>query len=175
MKKTILFFVFIIFASLLITCKTDPIKRENNIFLKGNSGEIFRVLMTSSEYKAVQLSYTDNMSRIDDTSGDMFFMERLKRYDKINEVREGEVRVWLYPDSGRLMKVRFINSTYIEELDKLILDDVQRWTFSFKNNYISPTLFNVRYRIVLKRHMEEPDSETVKEVEKAQKEKNKNH
>ncbi|MBN2434889.1 MAG: hypothetical protein JXK07_06440 [Spirochaetes bacterium] len=157
--------VFLSFLSFgIFSCTTvDPLIKENNDFLSQSSGEAFRVVMTSDSYLVQQKAYSSNMSRQEDTSGDSYFMERMKKLDVVNEKREGLIRVWVYPDSGRLMKVRFLESTYIQEIDKLIIDDIQRWTFQY-NRGISPLVFTVRYRVVLRKTMS--DAEILDEYEK---------
>ncbi|HRX15583.1 MAG TPA: hypothetical protein P5123_04670 [Spirochaetota bacterium] len=157
--------VFLSFLSFgIFSCTTvDPLIKENNDFLSQSSGEAFRVVMMSDSYLVQQKAYSSNMSRQEDTSGDSYFMERMKKLDVVNEKREGLIRVWVYPDSGRLMKVRFLESTYIQEIDKLIIDDIQRWTFQY-NRGISPLVFTVRYRVVLRKTMS--DAEILDEYEK---------
>ena len=164
MKKcfTVITLLFLLFG--IFSCTTvDPLIKENNDFLSQSGGEAFRVVMMSDAYFVKQKAYSSNMSRQEDTSGDSYFMERMKKLDVVNEKREGLIRVWVYPDSGRLMKVRFLQSTYIQEIDKLIIDDIQRWTFQF-NRGISPLVFTVRYRVVLRKTMS--DAEILDEYEK---------
>ncbi len=166
MKKALpgvmLFLLLLLFAS----CKTvDPLVKANSDFLSNSSGETFRVVMMSDRYLVEQKAYSSNMSRQEDPSGDDYFMERMKRLDVVNETREGLIKVWVYPDSGRLMKVRFLESTYIQEIDKLIIDDIQRWTFNY-NRGIHPLVFTVRYRVVLRKMLS--DAEILDELEKQQ-------
>ena len=35
--------------------------------------------------------------------------QELKKLNKIDDVRESVIRIWLYPDSGSLMKIRPIS------------------------------------------------------------------
>jgi hypothetical protein len=138
---------------MILSCKTtpvDPYDAPNEEFLSKSGNESFRIVMMSDRYLVRQKKYEDSFSRVEDTSGDEYFMERLKRMDLVDAAREGEVRVWVYPDSGRLMKIRFVESSYIEEIDKLIIDDVQRWTLRFSRG-IYPRNFTVRYRVVLRK------------------------
>ncbi|MFW5808588.1 MAG: hypothetical protein ACOCWH_06015 [Spirochaetota bacterium] len=148
-----------IVAALLVSCKTtpvDPVAEANEAFLSQSNGDTFRVVMMSDRYIVRQKKYEENLSRIADESGDQYFMERLNKMNVINAAREGEIRVWVYPDSGRLMKVRFMESTYIEEVDKLIIDDIQRWTLDYKRG-VYPLKFNVRYLVVLQKKMSDTE------------------
>ena len=149
----------------------DPIMKANMEFLDGEDaeGEVFRVLVTSEEYRVVQLRYLDTIKRVDDPGGDKFICEELKKYDKIDEVREGRVSVWLFPDSGSIMKIRPVKLTYLVELDNIIVQDLQRWSFTFPKNVVEPTKFQVVYRFVLTKKLS--DEEIMDEVREMIKEK----
>lgn len=149
----------------------DPVARANNEFLDGKDaeGEVFRVLVTSEKYEVVQLRYLDTIKRVDDPGGDKFICEELKKYDKIDEVREGRVSVWLFPDSGSVMKIRPVKLTYLVELDNIIVEDLQRWSFTFPKNVVEPTKFQVVYRFVLRKKLS--DEEIMDEVREMIKEK----
>jgi len=124
---------------MIISCKTaevkDPMKERIDEYLSVDPGakELFRVLMMS-----------------------------VKKFDKIDEERDGVIAVWLYPDSGRLMKVRPKKLTYLVEIDKLIVEDIQRWSFQFPAKDVYPTQFDVRYRVILRKTLS--DEEIMKEV-----------
>lgn len=153
--------VLILLILLAVTsCKTtpvDPMIQKNAAWLAGSNGELFRVVMMSNAYIVSQKNYTDKISRAEDTGGDEFFMERLRRYDIVDREVEGMIRVQLYPNTGRLMKIRFLQSTYITEIDKMITDDIQRWTFNF-NGPVTPRSFSIRYRVVLRKRSAADDS-----------------
>lgn len=158
--------LFVMFAfSSCATTPSDPMKRINDAWLSQNEGELFRVVMMSNDYRVSQNAYQERMSRAEDSGGDQFFMERLRRYDIIDRETEGVIRVQLYPNNGRLMKVRFLQSTSITEIDKMITDDIQRWSFNF-NGPVSPTSFSIRYRVVLRRNSTAQDDEVQAELQK---------
>lgn len=164
MKKILLISVLLFTAFSFFSCKTlDPIEQANQDFLDNSDNETFRVVMMSDSYQVRQLAYTKSMSREEDGSGDQYFMERMKKMDLIDAAREGHIKVWVYPDSGRLMKVRFLESTYIQELDQLIIDDIQRWSFDYTGS-VYPLVFSVRYRMVLRSTLS--DDEAKAQVEK---------
>ncbi len=161
----LLAFCMILSSTSCITTRVDPIKRINDAWLAENGGELFRVVMMSDGYYVSQKSHTDRIERLEDSGGDQFFMERLKKYDIVDRETEGMIRIQLYPDSGRLMKVRFLQSTYITEIDKMITDDIQRWSFKF-NGPVSPTSFSIRYRIVLRQRESADDKEIQAELDR---------
>ena len=106
-----------IFASCSTTAKKEKapatefekkIEDKNEAFLEPDpkTQEVFRVLFTSDQYTVAQMKKNPFISRKPDPSGDRYVMNELRRLDKINEVREGVLSLWLYPDSGNIMKVR---------------------------------------------------------------------
>lgn len=147
----------------MLSCATttsrDPIEKANEEFLSGNDakGEIFRVLVTSNEYRVIQLKNLDTIKRVDDPGGDQYISEELRQYDKIDEVREARVAVWLFPDSGSIMKIRPMELTYLVELDNIIIQDLQRWSFTFPKKIVEPTKFEVVYRFVLRKNLSDDD------------------
>ncbi|HSV97993.1 MAG TPA: hypothetical protein VLM75_13820 [Spirochaetota bacterium] len=153
---------------LLVSCKTadvrDPLRERIDEYLAADphSKELFRVVMTSDRYLMAQMQHPDRIRRNDDPGGDKYMTEELKKLDKIDEEREGIIAVWLYPDSGRLMKVRPKKLTYLMEIDKLIVEDIQRWSFRFPQKDVYPTQFDVRYRVILRKTLS--DDEIMKEV-----------
>jgi hypothetical protein len=140
------------------------IAKENKKFLEKdkNASELFRVLLTSDEYIVSQMRFEDFIKRDEDKGGDKYMSEEIKKLGKIDEVREGEIAIWLYPDSGRVMKIRPQRPTYLLEVDKLLNDDIQRWNFKFPKKIVEPTKFEIRYRVILKKT--QTDDEILQEV-----------
>ena len=159
--------ILLIAAALIIGCaapqKKDDSAKKNwreDAFLTESAkskDEVFRVLMTADDYIVAQKSFNDSISRTQDHSGDKYFVSEMMKFNKIDEVCEGIISVWLFPDSGRLMQVRFVRSTFIRELDTMIMDDIQRWNFAFQNKRITPIKFNVRYKIVLEKRLSDEE------------------
>jgi len=143
----------------------DITSRENQAFLapKEKTEEAFRVLLTSDNYMVAQLKHTTTMNRTQDPGGDKYMIDEVKKLDKIDEVREGVFSVWLFPDSGRIMKIRTQKPTYLLEVDKLISEDIQRWNFDFPNKTIDPTKIDIKYRVILRKKLS--DAEIIKEVQ----------
>jgi len=166
--RRLLVFSIAVASLLLVSCKTaevkDPLKERIDEYLSvnPNTKELFRVLMMSDRYLIAQMNHTEKILRNEDSGGDRYMTEELKKFDKIDEEREGVIAVWLYPDSGRLMKVRPKKLTYLMEIDKLIVEDIQRWSFQFPAKDVYPTQFDVRYRVILRKTLS--DDEIMKEV-----------
>jgi len=159
-------------AVLLSSCSTtgsrdrsDPFARDNNKFITASSGdgETFRVLISSDSYIINQLKYSKYIKRKKDPGGDSFMRGEMKKYDKINEARESVIRIWLYPDTGRIMKVRPQKPTFLMEIDQLLAEDIQRWGFEFPKNIVEPTRLDIRYRIVLRKKL--TDEEILREIQ----------
>lgn len=142
----------------------DSLSREDKKFLEiePESSEVFRVLLTSDTYMVSQMKNEETIKRADDPGGDRYICDELKKNDKIDEVREGVIMLWLYPDSGGIMKVRPQKPTFLIEIDKLLTEDVQRWSFEFPKKYIEPTKLEIRYRVVLRK--KQTDEEIIRDM-----------
>jgi len=157
---------------LMLACATagdKKIESDNQRFLKapftpGEDKETFRVVITSNNYAVVQTECTDTIEREDDPGGDEYICDEIKKYDKINEAREGMYHIALFPDRGTLMKVRPYKPINLIELDNLIIDDLMRWTFKFPQKTIKPNKMYIKYRIVLRKR--EKYDKIRKEVQK---------
>lgn len=183
MKK--LFLIISAASLILISCATvdkdfkekDTFAQDNEAFLKPlpdegdklfkeipNIKEAFRVLLTSDEYRVVQMNYANTIGRNPDPGGDRYISSEMGRYDMLDEARIGIVSVWLYPDSGRIMRIRSQRPTYFKEIDSLINDDIMRWSFNFPKKVIEPVKFDIVYRVVLRK--KKSDEEIIQEVQK---------
>jgi hypothetical protein len=162
----------------IISCKTpgtiesirNQIKEENEKFLNPDQKvtEVFRVLLTSDEYRVVQFKNDKTMERVKDEGGDRYISSEIQKLDIIDEARVGVVSVWLYPDSGRIMKIRSQRPTYFKEVDALLNDDIMRWSFNFPKKVVEPTKFDIVYRVVLSK--KQSDEEIIKAVQDRMKE-----
>ena len=77
----------------------------------------------------------------EDESSDLAFCQELSVYDKINYKSKAIVKISLYEDSGTLSKIRFVRSSGISEVDKIIAEDITRWKFDFTTHKI-PELYS---------------------------------
>jgi hypothetical protein len=178
MKKIIysIFVMFFVVQFISCTSTSNSIEelrkqtqKENEAFLKPDKGssEVFRVLLSSDEYKVVQLKHNNTIERVNDEGGDKYISNELQRLDIIDEARVGLISVWLYPDSGRVMKIRSQRPIYFKEIDALLNDDIMRWTFKFPKKIVEPTRFDIMYRVVLSK--KRSDEEIIKEVQEMMK------
>jgi hypothetical protein len=143
----------------------DPKHPDNIKFLEVNSKsqDLFRVLLTSENYIVSQMYALETIERADDKSGDKYYSSEIKDFDIMDEIREGVFSVTIFPDSGKLNKIRPERLTYLNDIDSLIAEDIQRWMFkSPRKRSFDPTKFNVRYRVVL--HKSLSDEEILKRI-----------
>jgi hypothetical protein len=176
-KNAVIIFALIIVAGCATPQKTvqpaASYDSENVEFLNAvpeDGDELFRVVIMSDTYTVVQKTALETISRTEDKSADKFIYDELNKYDKINEVREAILTVSLFPDTGRIMKIRPKRLASLREIDELIVEDLQRWNFVSPNKKtISPLKFDVRYRVVLRK--KQTDDEILKEVREKMKEK----
>lgn len=168
MKKIEVQKIFILLFIAVLSCsgvqKEDKKASPGLLFLAKDpeAKEVFRVFLSSDEYIVSQMKYDTSIMRVDDPGGDKFITEELSKYDKINETREGVIRVWLYPDTGKLMKVRPLHLTYLVEIDNLIVEDIQRWSFEFPKRVVVPANFEIKYRVMLQK--KQSDREIMREM-----------
>jgi len=183
MKK--LFLIILTAALLVISCATvDKDFKEPDIFTQDNEAflkpvpdeddklfkeiphikETFRVLLSSDEYRVVQMNHSNSIERNPDPGGDKYISAEMGRYDMLDEARIGIISVWLYPDSGRIMRIRSQRPTYFKEIDSLINNDIMRWSFNFPRKVIEPVKFDIVYRVVLRK--KKTDQEIIEEVQK---------
>lgn len=179
MNSTRLLILCIITLAAVGGCTTVKLSEEevaNQRFLNPSpdeseqANETFRVFITSDKYIVVQMKFKGSIQRAEDAGGDSYICDEVKKYDKINETREGLWKIWLYPDKGNLQKIRPQKSIYLIEIDKLINEDIQRWGFTFPQKSINPTQFFIRYRILLKKR--QADVEILKELQQKMKDNN---
>lgn len=186
MKKFFLLFVAFTASFILLTsCGTlDQLSKEkdalhkeskedqefldtdkDNNFVKKIPGinETFRVLLSSDGHTVVQARYLNHIERNPDKGGDKYISSEMSKYDMIDEKRTAIISVWLYPDSGRIMRIRPQTPTYFKEIDSLINDDIMRWNFTFPKKIIEPTKFDIVYRIILRK--KKSDDEIIKAVQ----------
>jgi hypothetical protein len=167
----IIFFILCCAGAPRVEAPRSEIEIQNEEFLKvnPNSKELFRVLFMSDIYMVSQMRSINSIKRSADPGGDKYMAGELRNLDKFKEVREAVFSVWLYPDTGRLMKVRPKNPVFLIEIDNLLIEDLQRWSFEFPRKVVEPLKFDVKYRIVLQK--KQTDEEIMKELREKIKEK----
>jgi len=169
---------FILLAVIIGSCgsgqeqtKKEPVKADEHAkFLEKDesSPELFHVLISSDGYEVSQMKSEQTINRAEDKGGDKYMSDELGKFNMIDEVREAVFFIQIRPDNGSLSKIRTQRSTAITEIDKVLTEDIQRWAYKFPQRRVTPTQFNIRYRVVLKKTMS--DSEIMKELQKRAKE-----
>ena len=125
--------------------------------------EVFRVFGSSQGYEIKQMAALESLKVEDDVSGNMSFSTDLQKYDKVDYQAQALVRLMLYQDNGKVSRIRFVRSSGISEIDKMIGDDLTRWKFIFLDEKnVAPTEFVIVYQIILSNKMN--DKEAVKEL-----------
>lgn len=169
-RKSIKYFLITAVIFIQFDCATpqkqpvDLIREENRDFFEKAPGtnEGYRILVTSDTYFAAQVNYQDTLIREEDPEGDKFICDKLKQFDKVEIVREAVISVNLYPDSGRIMKIRPKALTCIMEIDNLIVEDIKRWNTFFPEEKSGPSQIDVAYRVILRK--KQSDADIMKEV-----------
>ena len=152
---------FLFFPLLLVSCVTPAIRDDKLNGLKQDElyrqfelddprpDEVFRVFVSSDNYIRKQLGQNELFVLEEDVSGDLVFKNGLSLYDKIDFKTKAIVKVSLHKDSGSLSRVRFLRSSGISEIDKIVSEELTRWSFDFLTNKI-PAPFEVSFYILLK-------------------------
>lgn len=174
-RKKIIEMIMLCAVAAALSCATigeQKIRADNGAFLdapftRGVDRETFRVVIMSDTYQVVQVDYRDTMERQKDPGGDRYICDEVKKYNKIDEFREGMYHVSLYPDRGTLRKVRPFKPLNLIELDNLVLEDLQRWSFKFPKGVVVPNNLYIKYRVVLRKR--QSDAEIFREVEEKMK------
>lgn len=141
----------------------DAANKEFETKLREKS-EVFRVFVSSDFYQSRQMTADDTIKLKDDPGGKLNFSESLKNFNKIDWTSEATVKLELYPDTGKISRIRFVHPSGIGEIDKLVSDDITRWVFEFPRENIEPRIFTVSYFIILQNHVSR--QEAIEELRK---------
>lgn len=113
--------------------------------------ELFRVFVTSDGYVRKQLAHHENVSVKEDPTGDQAIAEEFRKFDMVNSLQEGQIRVELYPNTGKFYRIRQTKPSIMKETDKIMSDDITRWQFVFAKNEIQPKDFRISYQVLLRK------------------------
>lgn len=113
--------------------------------------EVFRVFVTSDGYVRRQIAHTETVSVKEDTGGDQSISDEFRKFDMVNSLQEGQIRVELYPTTGKFYRVRQSKPSIMKETDKIMSDDITRWQFVFAKNEIQPKDFRISYQVLLRK------------------------
>jgi len=76
----------------------------------------------------------------------------IKRFNIVNLTRDAVVALWVSPYKGYANKVIPSTSTYVRELDKIIIDDLSGWHFKYFKRSGGLKKVIIKYRIMLKKN-----------------------
>ncbi len=113
--------------------------------------ELFRVFVTSDGYFRKQLAHTETVSVKEDAAGDQAIADEFRKFDMVNSLQEGQIRVELYPTTGKFYRIRQSKPSIMKETDKIMSDDITRWQFVFAKNEIQPKDFRISYQVLLRK------------------------
>jgi hypothetical protein len=113
--------------------------------------EVFRVFVTSDGFTRKQIAFNENISVKEDLAGDQAIAEEFRKFDMVNSLQEGQIRVELYPTTGKPYRVRQSKPSIMKETDKIMSDDITRWQLQFAKTEIVPKDFRVSYQVVLRK------------------------
>ncbi len=113
-------------------------------------GAAFRIEISSTQYSVIQLKYGSSLAYRHDSGREASIRALVARYDRVNASRSGHVIVSVYRDSGKLMKYRFVRSTYVREMDAIILKDLSSIRFSVRGKSV-PSVIYITYVISVSR------------------------
>ena len=128
---------------------TQPVRKD----------EVFRVFASSDGYEVKQTSAAKLIQLEEDLPGNESFAKDLEKYNKVNYKASAVLKLMLYQDSGKVSRIRFLRSSGISEIDKMIGNDLTRWRFIFADpKVISPIEFIITYQILLSNSLNKEDA-----------------
>ena len=113
--------------------------------------EVFRVFVTSDGYTRKQIAFHENITVIPDPYGDQAIAEDFRKFDMVNSLQEGQIRVELYPSTGKFYRLRHGKPSIMKETDRIMSDDTTRWQFKFLQRQIIPKDFHISYQVLLRK------------------------
>ena len=148
-------------TDLILDEKGNEVKvtSEDDIFFQKPSDdekEYFRVILTSEGYLLRQIRGSEFVSRNVDLDGDKLISENLKKYNKVNFLDYGVIKVDFHQESMTVKSVRFNKAPRINEIAKIIQDDITRWKIDFlikedNDNDIQLSEIIINYKVILKK------------------------
>jgi len=112
--------------------------------------EAVKIFASSDEYYIKQIDFEDSIMIIEDTSGKKPMSEDIRPYDMVDLFSEAVYKVELFKDSGLISHIRPVKPSRISELNKIIIDDITRLKFKFKNpDTPEPASFKIHYGVQL--------------------------
>jgi len=116
-----------------------------------DSEELYRIFITSDGYVRKQVAHDDKVQVKEDLSSDQAIADEFKKFDMVNSLQEGQLRIELYPTTGKFYRVRQARPSVMKETDKIMSEDITRWQFKFAKNEIQPNVFKITYQVLLRK------------------------
>ena len=113
--------------------------------------ELYRIFITSDGYIRKQVAHEDKVQVKEDLASDQAIADEFKKFDMVNSLQEGQLRIELYPTTGKFYRVRQAKPSVMKETDKIMSDDITRWQFKFAKNEIQPNVFRITYQVLLRK------------------------
>lgn len=113
-----------------------------------HSGAAFVISVSSESYEVKQYSYFGVLRAQSSESRRQRMMNLLARYDRKDVTRTARLLIRISPNSGRMTGYRLVNSTYVRELDSMIMSDIAHIRFVPQGGRI-PSVIYVSYVIRL--------------------------
>ncbi|PJZ69557.1 hypothetical protein CH373_15380 [Leptospira perolatii] len=115
-----------------------------------DSGEYFRVYITSDTYQVRQIRGSKFIRKKPDKGGDTLISEELAKYNKINFSDDGIILVILNGNTGNVETIRFNTRVpRINDLAKVIQNDVTRWSMEHSEEKPVVTKYQIHYVVKL--------------------------
>jgi len=161
--------IFLVISSFVFFCKspqeqiketTNPkiIKTKNDFFgREKQKREVFRIFASSENFIIEQLAYEGKIEISSDPGGERSFTEDIGKYDMVDLFVTAIFSVEIYPDSGKLAKIRPVRPAKVSELNKLIAEDITRLRFKFPGKRVEPVKFNIQYGVLLQKKLSEAE------------------
>ena len=111
-------------------------------------GAAFRIHLSSLTYRVEQLRYFNQLSLVRSDARERGIKNIASRYNRTDAIKSAHVLISIFPSTGTLKQYRLIKSTYIKELDALIMKDLSTMRFSIVRNKI-PSVIYIAYTIQL--------------------------
>lgn len=113
--------------------------------------ELYRVFVTSDGYFRKQVAHFDTVTVKEDPVGDKLIADEFRKFDMINSLQEGQIRVELYPTTGKFYRIRQSKPSVMKETDRIMSDDTTRWQFQFQKDKVEPKDFRISYQVLLRK------------------------
>ncbi len=92
-------------------------------------GAAFVITVSSDEYSVQQNKYYGVLQISTSETRRNRMMAKLSRYNRKDLTRKARLLISISPNSGRMIKCRMVRSSYVSELDAIIMSDIQHVRF----------------------------------------------